>query len=166
MTTYFFSDFQKEAAAVCSDRCATLDYLYPGLIAKLGKLVKIEANTFRGDYDDLSKDEIESMIDSEIGDVYWFIAMIMQTKDLDIDFEVHDAEVKAEYYNPTTLTAVNMLAIMATIYTAQNKPEGMVCPSAKDLELLFMQLISFTRALCLARIPEKEILDKNIAKLS
>ena len=166
MTTYFFSDFQKEAAAVCSDRCATLDYLYPGFIAKLGNLIEIEAKTVRGDYDDLPKDEIEGMIDSEIGDVYWFMAMIMKTKKLDVSFKVYDAEVKTEYPSPVTLTAVSMLAIMATIYTEQNKPEGMICPATKDLENLLMQLVGFTRSLILGRTSEISVLEKNITKLA
>ena len=166
MTTYFFSDFQKEAAAACSERCATLDYLYPGLIAKLGDLIEIEANTVRGDYDDLSKDKIEGMINSEIGDVYWFIAMLMQVKDLDIDFEIDQEKVEPVTPYPVMVTAVSMLAIMATIYTAQNKPEGMICPPNEDLESLFMQLIGFTRSLVVGRVSEMTVLEKNMAKLA
>jgi hypothetical protein len=162
MTTYFFSDFQKEAVAVCSDRCATLDYLYPGFIAKLGEILEIEAKIIRGDYDDLSKDEIEGMIDSKIGDIYWFMAMIAQVKDLDIDFEIEQEKLDIDNNYSVMLTATSMLAVMATIYTAQNKPGGMICPATNDLESLFMQLVGFTRTLVLGRISEKDVLDKNI----
>ncbi len=166
MTTYFLSDFQKEAAAVCTDKCTTLDYLYPGLIAKLGGLVAIEAKTVRGDYDHLSKDEVDDMINSEIGDVYWFMAMLIQAKEPDIDFEVDQERTESDVNYTVTLTAVNMLAIMTTLYTAQNKPEGMICPSAKDLEALFMQLIGFTRTLVVNRVSEISVMEKNIAKLT
>jgi NTP pyrophosphatase (non-canonical NTP hydrolase) len=87
------NDYQDAARRTCLDPAKNLSYLVTGLGAETGEILGKYAKLIRDQYGDgvmvdpypAAIKEIGDALESELGDVLWFVAVLADYLDLDLD---------------------------------------------------------------------------------
>jgi NTP pyrophosphatase (non-canonical NTP hydrolase) len=88
-----FTNYQQAAKDYCLDSAKNLSYLVTGLGAETGEILGKYAKLIRDEYGDgvmvepypAAIKEIGDALESELGDVLWFVAVLADYLDLDLD---------------------------------------------------------------------------------